>query len=103
MLRLIPEPPVPIVVLTTVWEFPAAAPVMVNAPLPNELAMTCAPESRALDWGAEAPPKMRVVVTGRIFVQVGDAVPKVSAKMLTFVTDVADGPGEPAAIVVEPV
>ena len=103
LVRTISEAPVPMVVLATAWVLAPAA-VRRRRPLPLPTLASCKPESWVPIWGAEAPPKLRTVVDGRMFAMLPPAVvPKVSCRVLILLGEPPVTPGAPAMMVVEPV
>ena len=102
--RTMSEAPVPMVVLATAWELTAAAAVRSRRPLPLPTSASWTSESCVPICGAEAPPKRRAVVVGRILrILPGSVVPKVNCSVLILLGEPPVTPGAPAMMVVEPV
>ena len=91
------------VVLATAWVLAPAA-VRRRRPLPLPTLASWTLESCVPICGAEAPPKLRTVVVGRMLRMLpGSVVPKVSCSVLILKGEPPVTPGAPAMMVVEPV
>ena len=103
LVRTMSEAPVPTVVLATVCELAPAA-VRSRRPLPLPTLASWTASSWVPTCGAEAPPKRRAVVVGRMLRMLpGSVVPKVSCSVLILLGEPPVTPGAPAMMVVEPV
>ena len=102
--RTMSEAPVPMVVLATAWELTAAAAVRRRRPLPLPTLASWTSESCVPICGAEAPPKRRAVVVGRMLrILPGSVVPKVNCSVLILLGEPPVTPDAPAMMLVEPV